>query len=288
MIYSNGRQTTTSEKSALLQFYNSLNGQIWKDNRNWLNGDPCLNNWYGVTCNLRGNIVSLHFKQNRLHGIIPPEIQNLVNLKYLYIYNNFYQNEFEDANYIFSIPKELTLLTELQELVLKNVNTWQFLTEEFFQWGNSLQILDLSFNRFNSTLHFSNTYLTNIRRINLSNNQFYGSLSSLTNLPDTTEALEFQNNALSGNFPLLNNLPYLKVLDFRNNSITGTLSNDYIEMTTFPKLEYIGLMLNNITLPESCKDSAFCIPKLLKNVRSTDDPNFYLTSTDLMYLIQRN
>jgi hypothetical protein len=30
-----------SEYDALVDFYNNLNGPLWRINRNWLNGDPC-------------------------------------------------------------------------------------------------------------------------------------------------------------------------------------------------------------------------------------------------------
>jgi hypothetical protein len=35
------RKTSAREFSALVQFYNDLNGDIWVINNNWLVGDPC-------------------------------------------------------------------------------------------------------------------------------------------------------------------------------------------------------------------------------------------------------
>jgi hypothetical protein len=38
------------EQDALMDLYNSTNGENWKNNYNWGNGDACLNSWYGVHC----------------------------------------------------------------------------------------------------------------------------------------------------------------------------------------------------------------------------------------------
>ena len=38
------------EREALVDLYDSTNGAGWSRNDNWLNGDPCDNNWFGVTC----------------------------------------------------------------------------------------------------------------------------------------------------------------------------------------------------------------------------------------------
>ena len=40
--------TTEEERSALVDFYWGFNGHEWRMYDNWLTGDPCLNQWYGV------------------------------------------------------------------------------------------------------------------------------------------------------------------------------------------------------------------------------------------------
>jgi len=36
--------------SALVELYDETNGGEWKHNKNWLNGDPCVDVWAGVAC----------------------------------------------------------------------------------------------------------------------------------------------------------------------------------------------------------------------------------------------
>ena len=42
--------TPQSEINALKDLYYMTNGANWKDNTNWLLGDPCQNQWYGIAC----------------------------------------------------------------------------------------------------------------------------------------------------------------------------------------------------------------------------------------------
>ena len=37
-------------RRTLVSLYNSTDGDNWRDNDNWLVGDPCINDWHGVYC----------------------------------------------------------------------------------------------------------------------------------------------------------------------------------------------------------------------------------------------
>ena len=43
-------ETSDVERQALVDLYYSTNGEGWTESGNWLDGDPCLNQWHGVTC----------------------------------------------------------------------------------------------------------------------------------------------------------------------------------------------------------------------------------------------
>jgi Leucine-rich repeat (LRR) protein len=161
------------------------------------------------------------------------------------------------------------------------------LADDFWIKFSELEVLDLSFNRFNSTLPAGISSMRKIKRLNISNNKFFGSLDNLLLISNTIEYIEFQNNIFSGEIPVMRNYANLKVLDLRNNTLTGVFSNDYLSINIFPNLIYFGIMFNEVIGPEICKNTPLCPLKTFDNLRSIDDPDFKLSSDDLMYLLPR-
>ena len=52
-------QTPQSQIDALTDIYNSTNGPYWTTQTNWLVGNPCTNQWYGVSCNTNLSVEGL-------------------------------------------------------------------------------------------------------------------------------------------------------------------------------------------------------------------------------------
>ena len=62
-----------ADRDALLNFYYATEGDSWESNTNWLVGDPCTNNWYGLECNPDGTIQKVYLPFNFLTGYIPSD-----------------------------------------------------------------------------------------------------------------------------------------------------------------------------------------------------------------------
>ncbi|MBN1429490.1 MAG: DUF11 domain-containing protein [Anaerolineae bacterium] len=63
---------TAAEIASLTSLYNALGGPGWTNNSNWLGGDPCLDDWYGVTCDAMSNtdVIGVSLYSNNLVGDI--------------------------------------------------------------------------------------------------------------------------------------------------------------------------------------------------------------------------
>ena len=72
-----------------------------------------MREWYGVTNNANGRVTGLYLWENRLSGMIPPELGNLSELFWLDLVNNRLTGE---------IPSELGNLANLEGLYLRNNN----------------------------------------------------------------------------------------------------------------------------------------------------------------------
>jgi len=100
-----------AEREALIDIYNSTNGDDWSINTNWLGeiGSECT--WFGVICDESKHVESLHLFSNNLNGSIPSSLINLTYLKSLLLHNN---------NITGSIPNELLKITTLESITFNN------------------------------------------------------------------------------------------------------------------------------------------------------------------------
>jgi hypothetical protein len=97
--YCEDQSLPETERAALVALYNSTDGANWVNNDNWLDGDPCFNSWYGVTCAngeysesedfAASTVTQLGLDNNGLSGSIPDELADLSGLSSLNLsYNN--------------------------------------------------------------------------------------------------------------------------------------------------------------------------------------------------------
>jgi len=80
--------TPVTEREALIEIYQSTNGNSWNNKTNWLGeiGTECT--WYGVLCDELNHIKGIYLNDNNLNGSIPKEIFQLEYLQSISLDNN--------------------------------------------------------------------------------------------------------------------------------------------------------------------------------------------------------
>jgi len=73
------------EIDALVDLYDSTGGPEWRNNRNWLEGSPCSNHWFGIFCDKTPSVTIINLNGNLLTGTISSTLSNLTSLKDLYV-----------------------------------------------------------------------------------------------------------------------------------------------------------------------------------------------------------
>jgi parallel beta-helix repeat protein len=232
-----------TERDALIDLYNSTNGDSWTNNSGWktppvdtdgfaMPGTECT--WFGITCDGSDHVIKIELVNN-LVGTIPLTLVNLTNLQYLQLNSNQLSG---------GIPTELGALTNLQYLYLGINQLTGSIPTELGALTN-LQYLQLNGNQLSGGIPTELGALTNLQYLYLSGNQLTGGipteLGALTNL----QHLYLSSNQLTGSIPTeLGNLSNLQRLHLENNQLTGAIPS---ELGALTNLQYLYLGYNQLT-----------------------------------------
>lgn len=267
------------QKQALMDLYQATQGPLWRQDANWLQGDPCLQRWQGVSCSADGlSVVGLHLAGNRLQGPLPESLMALDTLESLDLRGN--QGLTGPLPALNALPAlthlnlsfnqfsghlpALLRLPRLQSLVLSN----NLLTGPLPDLSGlpALQNLRLNHNQLSGNLPALGQ-LSDLQALDLSFNQFSGPLPELGHLsqlnsfladwnhfqgplPNPSGLLQLHSFSVSGNqltgpLPALRNLPALSLLALDHNQLSGSLP----QMLDLPQLSHLNLAYNLFTGP---------------------------------------
>ncbi|KAH9782595.1 MDIS1-interacting receptor like kinase 2 [Citrus sinensis] len=211
---------------------------------------------------------------NTLFAIIPPQIGNISNLKFLDMGNNQLSGV---------IPQEIDLLTHLKHLYI-NVNKLRgSVPREVGQLSSLKQLflstLDLSINKFSGSMPNSLSNLTSLSlfHLDLSENQLSGSIPHFLGNLSNLAVLHLGDNSLFGSIPpILGKVQSLLSLGFDLNLLNGVLPPSISNLSNLEGLYLysslvspeIGNLLQLIELEIDNKQLFGQIPKSPRNFTS--------------------
>ena len=231
-------QDDSDERAALEAFYHATNGPGWKNNTNWLTNKP-LGEWYGVTTDAAGRVITLHLHQNGLRGRLPAELAQLKNLRNLLLWGEW------ERGLSGPIPPELGRLANLTNLDLGNNELTGPIPPELGDLAN-LTDLSLTQNKLTGPIPPELGHLTNLERLYLGTNRLTGEVPpEIGNLTGLTR-LSLHNNDLTGPIPALGRLSNLVHLSLSDNRLTGEIPP---EMGNLGKLEWLSISGTDLTGP---------------------------------------
>lgn len=266
-------QDREGDSLALVELYDSCNGENWTMSLNWKSSQP-INTWFGVKV-VNDRVDTLRIGNRGAAGDIPASFGNLTELKMFFAINSSITSLPSTIgklskigkillmnNSLISLPDSIISLQNLTMLNLEN-NDIEFLPEGFGELG-SLDTLNLKNNSLGS-LPESFSYLSSLIYVNIDNNSLiklpdsFGDLdlieyvtaqgNNITSLPlnignqKTLTHLILNDNEIMNIPASLGNLSTLKFLFLNNNNISN-LSDDLSGMNSINTILLIG---NDIT-----------------------------------------
>ncbi|CAM9001865.1 unnamed protein product [Rhodiola kirilowii] len=201
-----------------------------------LAGNSLGGNLPHVIGKLSTKLVQIHLDDNLIHGSIPPQISNLVNLTLLNLSSNLLNG---------SIPSQLGKMAKLERLYMSNNSLSGSIPDDI---GNipHLGLLDLSKNKLSGSIPDSFANLSQLRKLLLYQNQLSGmiptGLGNCTNL----EILDLSQNSIVGMIP--NKIAGLRsfklYLNLSSNHLHGPIP---LELSKMDMIQAIDLSSNNLS-----------------------------------------
>ena len=251
---------STAERQALLDLYNSTNGDNWTNtlagNQPW---DPAISvcDWFGVLV-VGGQVTELDLGDNNLDGTLPSSIGDLTNLVSI---------ELSNDNITGVIPTEIGQMTSLETILLNNNNFSGSIPASI---GNltSLRRLTLIFNQLSGEIPNELGQLSNLENLELGFNQLTGNIPTSIAGIQSLQNVFLDDNLLSGPIaPAFSTIPNLAVLFFRNNAfVFSDFENEHD--TYFLNLDQYGFS------PQAKVDE-------VESLEVSQGGTITLTSTDL-------
>ena len=202
--------TNPGDKEAMIALYTSTNGDYWNNNTNWMKGDPCDNQWYGLYC-INGRVLQINIVFNNMSGPLPDKLAQADRLQVVRLYSNRITG---------TIPPEILQM----------------------QW---LQILDLNYNQIKGTLP-DTISMPNLTSLILYKNKLEGNLPGQWEAPNL-QVMEVSGNMFTGDLPDISGCKGLQVLVASNNNISGDFPSNLGYLQSLQKL---WLFNNEFKQPE--------------------------------------
>ncbi|KAJ8599851.1 hypothetical protein CTAYLR_005606 [Chrysophaeum taylorii] len=264
----------SSQREALIAFYDASQGSAWVNSSGWLNGGSVCT-WYGLECT-DGAVTKISLSSNNLDGELPSALGELNLLQSFDVSNNSLRG---------ILPSTLANWTRLQEFYADNNELSGPLLPELAAWADLLTFAVYR-NGFNGTLpaayassrrccpqhdafvmiiYYSQANWTKIRLLHAYSNDLKGSLPSFYmmyagftgTLPKEwkswTNIVEFcvHGNNLGGSLPPefsdWTNIEYFKAGE---NAFSGPLP---VEYSRWSRIKFFGVYASEIngTVPEA-------------------------------------
>jgi len=252
------------ERGILIDLWRSTGGAdgLWRAADHWgVDGDPCWDGWYGVTCDEQGHVIALELSDNGLRGTLPMNMGRLTKLLKLDLSTtapDYHSHENVHVNRIVGMMPSLKEAALIEEIEISG-NAFTDWPSDLYENGDTLRSLCANHNRFR-------TFPSNLRRfsklhtLELGHNEiaefFPPDFGFLTN----ARFVQLEYNRIKGAVgPDIVGMNRIRVLDLSHNpELGGALPEDII--VEWKEQDYLAVLNTSLGgyIGSMCIDVPFC------------------------------
>ena len=241
-------QITEEECEVLEKLFIETDGIFWFNNQGWLRtNQPC--DWFGVTCASTAwprPVTKIELISNNVGGSLPPDLSLLSQLKELVIENRDAVSQFKKLSG--DIPSVLGDLSALEVLRLSRNDLRGEIPANLTKLSK-LRILHLDDNALSGFIPQALGALGPLEELDLSSNDFFGTIPPELGNLNALKHLNLGANTLEGTIPeTLGNLNNLISINLHDNNLSGTIPGT---LNNFPHLLWLSFSDNNLDGPLS-------------------------------------
>lgn len=221
------------ERQVLETLFEATGGNDWKKKDGWMDSNVDICDWYGVRCKQNNTVESLLLGSNNLKGTPTQDIFQLPNLRFLWLYSNPINFNFQGIERARSLVSLLLDSTGLQSL-------------EGIGYAPALIDVDVRFNNLGGTLPSEIRNLHELQTFYASNNRLTGSIPPFSTNRNLVE-LRLGNNMFMGSMPAFATHRDMTSLDVSDNQLTGVIPSTLLESADPTNAIMIDLSSNQLT-----------------------------------------
>lgn len=235
------------QRSALAALYERTGGETWRSSDNWPEGDPCWDFWFGVTCDEHGNVMYLELSDNRLVGIVPATINDLVHLIKIDLSSTeevYFGHPNPDINRLSGVFPSIRSLYRLSELEISG-NLFIALPVDLNQNAPTLRVLSASRNLLSAFPPNMGNF-EKLHTLELGRNRISGRIPYTLGSLGEARVIQLEYNKLQGIVPYeITNMGKVEIFDVSHNADLSGLIPESI-LVDWPGAEYISIYNTSI------------------------------------------
>ena len=221
------------ERQVLEALFEATGGNDWKRKDGWMDSNVDICKWYGVSCQQNSTVESLLLGSNNLVGTPPPELFQLPNLRFLWLYSNPISFSFHGIERARSLVSLLLDSTGLDSL-------------EGIGYAPALVDVDVRFNNLGGTLPPGIRNLHELQTFACSNNRLTGTIPPFSTNRGLIE-LRLGNNLFTGEMPSFATHRDITSLDVSDNQLSGPIPPTLLQSADPTNQIMIDLSSNQLT-----------------------------------------